>query len=80
MSFNSRSNFQLYTLRNMKWNLVINQFNRSDEEFYLLPWIKFFNVMNFQTEQGYESPLFGFEFGIFKFYYTFAIQKTYQDF
>lgn len=80
MSFNSRSNFQLYTLRNMKWNLVINQFNRSDEEFYLLPWIKFFNIMNFQTEQGYESPLFGFEFGIFKFYYTFAIQKTYQDF
>ena len=64
----------------MKWNLVINQFNRSDEEFYLLPWIKFFHVMNFQTEQGYESPLFGFEFGIFKFYYTFAIQKTYQDF
>ena len=80
MSPHSRSNFQLYTLRNMKWNLVINQFNRSEEEFYLLPWIKFFNVMNFQTEQGYESPLFGFEFGIFKFYYTFAIQKTYQDF
>ncbi len=36
--------------------------------------------MNFQTEEGYESPLVGFEFGIFKFYYTFAIQKRYQDF
>jgi hypothetical protein len=64
----------------MKWNLVINQFNKSDEEFYLLPWVKFFNIMNYKTDKGHESPLVGFEFGIFKFYYTIAIQKIYNDF
>lgn len=60
----------------MNWRVVISQFNKSSEEFYILPWIKFFNVNEFPTDNGYMSPLYGVEFGIFKIYFTLAFQKN----
>jgi len=36
--------------------------------------------MEFPTPKGYNSPLHGFEVGVFRFRYTFGIQKLYNEY
>jgi len=64
----------------MNWILSLSNFSIDKECFYLLPFIKTYTIMEFPTPKGYNSPLHGFEIGIFRFRYTFGIQKLYNDF